>query len=332
MKVVVFDTHRYDRLAMTTANVDFGHELHFLEVRLNASTASLATGYQAVCSFVNDHIDRSTLEVLSQVGVKFIALRSAGFNHVDLKAARELGISIARVPEYSPHAVAEHAIAMILMLNRKLHRAYNRVRELNFSLDGLVGFDLFNKTVGIVGTGRIGRVMAQIMRGFGCKILAYDIEPDQQFAKMVGIEYVSLNKLFAGSDIVSLHVPLKPDTKHIINDSSIETMKKGVMVINTGRGGLIDTKSLVSALKRGKIGYAGLDVYEEEEGIFFEDLSELGLQDDALARLLTFPNVLITSHQAFLTHEALSNIAKTTLANLEEFAKGRRLTNEVSVQ
>lgn len=331
MKVVVFDTHRYDRLAMTTANVDFGHELQFLDVRLNASTASLAAGYQAVCSFVNDQIGRNTLEVLSQVGVKFIALRSAGFNHVDLKAARELGISIARVPEYSPHAVAEHAIAMILMLNRKLHRAYNRVRELNFSLDGLVGFDLFNKTVGIVGTGRIGRVMARIMRGFGCKILAYDIDPDPHFAKIEGVEYVALNELFASSDIVSLHVPLKPDTKHIINDSSIETMKKGVMLINTGRGGLIDTKSLLSALKQGKIGYAGLDVYEEEEGIFFEDLSELGLQDDALARLLTFPNVLITSHQAFLTHEALSNIAKTTLANLEEFAQGRRLSNEVSI-
>ncbi len=263
------------------------------------------------------------------MGVRLIALRSAGYNHVDLDAAARLGLSVVRVPAYSPHAVAEHAAALILTLNRRTHRAYNRVREANFSLDGLVGFDLHGKTVGVIGTGRIGAVMLRIMHGFGCRLLAHDVKEDVALTKEIPVRYVTLQELFGESDIVSLHVPLTPDTRHLIDAEALRRMKHGVVLVNTGRGALIDTRALIDALKRGQIGAAGLDVYEEEEGIFFKDLSEQVLQDDVLARLLTFPNTLITSHQGFLTREALANIAETTLANVRAFEHGEQLVNAV---
>jgi D-lactate dehydrogenase len=329
MRMAVFDTHRYDRQALEAANADGRHELIFLEPRLNQQTAPLAKGCEAVCSFVNDRVDRETLQALHDEGVRFIALRCAGFNHVDLKAAADLGIRLARVPEYSPYAVAEHAVALILSLNRKIPKAHARVREGNFTLDGLEGFDLHGKTVGVIGTGRIGRTFAGIMRGFGCTVLLNDKYPNEEFAKESGCTYVELPELYRRSDIISLHVPLTPETLHMINLPAIETMKPGVMLINTGRGGLTDTKALIKGLKTGHIGAAGLDVYEEEAGIFFCDLSEAGIQDDLLARLMTFPNVLITAHQAFLTREALHNIADTTLENLTAFETGAPLVNEV---
>ncbi|MCA2961188.1 MAG: 2-hydroxyacid dehydrogenase [Silvanigrellales bacterium] len=329
MKVAVFDTHKYDRTALEVANEKYGHDLHFIESRLTERTAKLAEGFPALCSFVNDRLNEDVLRQLHQGGVRVVALRSAGFNHVHLESAERLGIAITRVPEYSPYAVAEHAVALILTLNRKIHRSFNRVREFNFALDGLVGFDLFGKTVGVVGTGRIGAVFARIMRGFGCRVLAYDQKPDRTLADTSGVEYVPMNVLLSQSDIVSLHVPLTPETRHILDAKAFACMKHSVMIINTSRGALIETKSLIEALKSGVIGSAGLDVYEEEEGVFFEDHSELGLQDDVLARLLTFPNVLVTSHQAFLTREALSNIADTTLQSLEDFERGRPLVNAV---
>ncbi|MFZ5469102.1 MAG: 2-hydroxyacid dehydrogenase, partial [Myxococcota bacterium] len=307
MRLALFDTHRFEREAFAQANARFGHELHFFEARLDARTAPLAAGFPAVCAFVNDRCDQPTLEALSRGGTKLLALRSAGFNHVDLHVAERLGMQVARVPEYSPHAVAEHAVALVLALNRKIHRAYARVREGNFSLDGLVGFDLHGKTVGVVGTGKIGSVAARIFRGFGCRVLAFDIAPRRE----LDVSYVPLSELYAQSDIISLHVPLTPKTRHLVDASALAQMKAGVMLINTGRGALIDSRALIQALKAGHVGSAGLDVYEEEEGIFFRDLSGEVLQDDVLARLLTFPNVLITSHQAFLTREALQNIAAT---------------------
>lgn len=329
MQVAVFDTHKYDRAAFEAANAEFGHTLHFVESRLSEATARLAAGFPAVCPFVNDRLNEAALDVLRADGVKIIALRSAGYNHVDLKAADRFGIAVVRVPEYSPHAVAEHTVALILALNRKVHRSFNRVRELNFSLDGLVGFDLYGKTVGVVGTGRIGAVFAKIMHGFGCRLLGFDHHPDEQLVGSTGIQYVPFTQVLAESDVLSLHVPLTPDTKHLLDQAAFSRMKRGVMLINTSRGGLIETKALIAALKTGAIGYAGLDVYEEEEGVFFQDLSEHGLQDDVLARLLTFPNVLVTSHQAFLTREALANIAQTTLQSLRDFELGRPLANAV---
>jgi D-lactate dehydrogenase len=329
MRVAVFDTHRFDREAFERSNGDFGHELHFVEPRLSRETAVLASGFGAACSFVNDRIDDGALAILKAGGVRLIALRSAGFNHVDLDAAGRLGLTVVRVPEYSPYAVAEHAVALMLTLNRHTHRAYNRVREANFSLDGLVGFDLHGKTVGVVGTGRIGAVMLRIMQGFGCRLLAYDVHEDGELARVTGAHYVTLPELLTASDIVSLHVPLTPDTRHLIDARALAAMKPGVVLINTGRGALIDTHALVAALKRGHIGAAGLDVYEEEEGVFFKDLSDQVLQDDVLARLLSFPNTLITSHQGFLTHEALANIARTTLENIRAFERGEPLANEV---
>jgi D-lactate dehydrogenase len=329
MRVAVFDTHRFDREALERANVDAGHELRFFEPRLTRETAVLAEGFEAVCSFVNDRLDDETLAILRQEGVRLIVLRSAGFNHVDLAAAARLGLTVARVPEYSPHAVAEHAVALLLTLVRHTHRAYNRVREGNFSLDGLVGFDLHGKTVGVIGTGRIGGAFVRIMHGFGCRLLACDVRPDQALAREVPVQYVALSELLGNSDVVSLHVPLTPETRHLIDARALAAMKRGVVLINTGRGALIETQALVAALKRGHIGAAGLDVYEEEEGVFFKDLSDRVLQDDVLARLLTFPNTLITSHQGFLTHEALANIARTTLGNVTAFERGEALINEV---
>jgi D-lactate dehydrogenase len=329
MRIAFFDTHKFEQPFFEQANQRFAHEIVFLSTRLDAKTAALARGCDAVCCFVNDHLDAQVLTILHDLGVGIVALRCAGYNQVDLKAARDLGLPVVRVPAYSPYAVAEHAVALVLALNRKSHRAHARVREGNFALDGLVGFDLFGKCVGIVGTGRIGAVAAQIFLGFGCRVVAHDAVVNADLVTR-GVEYRSLNELYARADIISLHVPLNPQTRYMIDASAIERMKPGVMLINTGRGALIDSRALIAGLKNGRIGYAGLDVYEEEEGVFFEDLSAQVLQDDVLARLLTFPNVLVTSHQAFLTQEALGNIAQTTLQNLSAFASGAPLDNQVS--
>lgn len=328
MKIVLFDTHPFEKDAFEKANVDFRHALTYLEPRLTPQTAPLAAGFDVVCAFANDKLGAETLRALKAGGARLVALRSAGYNHVDLKAAKELGLPVVRVPQYSPYSVAEHAMALILTLNRKIHRAYARVRELNFSLDGLVGFDLHGKTVGVVGTGRIGLALARILRGFGCRVLAHDLRPNPE-ALALGVEYVGLPALYADSDIISLHVPLVPETRHLIDARALDQMKPGVFLINTGRGALVDTGALIAHLKSGKLGGAGLDVYEEEENVFFKDLSGQVLQDDLLARLLTFPNVVITSHQGFLTREALHNIAQTTLQNVRDFEKGAPLVNEV---
>jgi D-lactate dehydrogenase len=329
MKVLLFDTHSYDRESFMAANEHAGHALTFLEPRLTRETAPLAAGHDVVCAFVNDRLDRPALQVLRDVGARLVALRSAGFNHVDLAAAAALGLPVVRVPEYSPYAVAEHALGLVLALNRKIHRAYARVREWNFSLDGLVGFDLHGKTVGVIGTGKIGRAAVRIFHGFGCRILAHDTHPDAALVDRYGVRYMELAELYRESAIVSLHVPLTPSTHHMIDEAALSTMRRGIMIINTGRGALIDSRALLAALKTGHVGAAGLDVYEEEEGIFFRDLSNKVLQDDVLARLLTFPNVLVTAHQAFLTGEALANIASTTLANVTSFERGEPLANEV---
>lgn len=330
MKVAFFDMHRFEKKAFDEVNTRFDHEIRYLESRLTPETAKLASQFPVICAFVNDRLNEATLTILKSEGVRLIALRSAGFNHVDLCAARKLALPVVRVPAYSPHAVAEHAVALLLALNRKITRANSRVRELNFSLEGLVGFDLFGKTVGILGTGKIGTVMATIMKGFGCNVLAYDLETNLDLIAL-GVQYVQLDEIYSRSEVISLHVPLNETTHHIINEASLAKMKPGVYLINTGRGGLIDTKALITSLKHGHLGAAGLDVYEEEENIFFQDLSESCLQDDTLARLLTFPNVLITSHQAFLTHEALKHIAETTLENISSFEKTGLLINEVKV-
>jgi D-lactate dehydrogenase len=298
--------------------------IHFHEARLSASTVSLAAGCSVVCAFVNDTVDRPVIEELAEMGVGLVALRCAGFNNVDLDAAIEYGVSVTRVPAYSPQAVAEHAVALMLALNRKIHRASNRVRENNFSLDGLVGFNMHGRTVGVVGTGQIGVCAINILLGFGCRILAYDVAQNPALVGRAGVTYVGLDQLFADSDIISLHAPLLPTTHHMINAAAIDKMKTGVMLINTSRGALVDTAALLDGLKARKIGYAGLDVYEEESAYFFEDLSDDILTDDTLARLLTFTNVLVTSHQAFLTREALGNIADDTLASIDEFAAGKR--------
>ncbi|MEY5026594.1 MAG: hypothetical protein RLZZ244_2122 [Verrucomicrobiota bacterium] len=316
MRVVVFDSHRYDRESLERANAGLGLELVFLEARLNAQTCVLARGAGAVCVFVNDRVDAGVLETLSGLGVGLVALRCAGFNNVDLDAARRLGMAVVRVPEYSPYAVAEHAVALLLALNRKLLRAHRRVLEGNFSLDGLVGFDVHGKTVGVLGTGKIGAAFARIMHGFGCEVVAYDAHEDALLKRDAGVRYLSLDEVLACSDVISLHVPLNAGTRHLMNAEAFAKMKPGAMLLNTGRGALIDTAALVEALKSGRVGAAGLDVYEEEEGLFFEDHSGEVLQDEQLAWLLMCPNVLVTSHQAFLTREALSNIACTTLRNV----------------
>jgi D-lactate dehydrogenase len=328
MRVVVFSTKRYDVEPFETANLAYGHELTFLEPRLTVETVSLAEGFPVVCPFVNDELSRPVLEHLGKSGVGLLALRSAGFSHVDVLAAADLGIAVARVPAYSPHAVAEHTVGLILSLDRKLHRAYARVREGNFSLDGLLGFDLHGRTVGVVGTGAIGRVFARIMLGFGCRVVAFDPVPNDE-SRSLGVEYVDLAELLGTSDIISLHTPLTPATHHLIDARAVGTMKRGVMLINTSRGGLVDTSAVIEGLKSERIGSLGLDVYEEEAGLFFEDLSWRIIQDDVLARLLTFPNVLVTAHQAFFTQEALRNIAETTLENVTAFERGEPLPFEV---
>lgn len=331
VKVAFFDTHGFERAIFQKANERSHHDLVFFETRLTEQTANLASGYLCVCAFVNDRLDKKALQTLAAGGTRLIALRSAGFNQVDLASAQSLGIRVVRVPEYSPHAVAEHAVALILSLNRKIHRAYNRVREGNFSLNGLVGFDLNKKTVGVIGTGRIGTVMAKILSGFGCQVIAHDFVQNPKLIE-IGVQYVALDEILRNSDIISLHVPLTPQTRHLIDEQALALTKPGIMLINTGRGALIDTGALIKSLKSGHIGSAGLDVYEEEEGLFFEDLSGQILQDDKLARLLTFPNVLLTSHQAFLTEEALRNIAEVTLQNISDFENGNALKNEVGAE
>ncbi|HTV24670.1 MAG TPA: 2-hydroxyacid dehydrogenase [Polyangiaceae bacterium] len=321
MKVGVFSTQPYDRDSLSEANRHHGHELVFSEARLDTDTVQFASSFDAVVVFVNDALGRNVLESLRAGSTRLIALRCAGFNNVDVAAARELGLTLARVPAYSPHAVAEHAVGLILCLNRKYHRAYARVREANFSLVGLGGFDLQGRTVGVVGTGAIGLAFARIMLGFECRVLAYDPWPSPK-GRELGLSYVSLNDLLRASDIVSLHCPLTPETHHLINASALAKMKRGVMLINTGRGALIDANAAIAALKSGQLGYFGIDVYEQEEKLFFRDMSEQIVQDDVFMRLLTFPNVLVTAHQGFFTREALANIADTTLANLTAFERG----------
>jgi len=310
---------------------DKPHEMTFFDVRLDRDTAALAQGHEAVCCFVNDTLDRGVLELLAEDGVRLAALRSAGFNHVDLAAARELGITVARVPAYSPASVAEHTAALILSLNRKIHKAYLRVREGNFALDGLLGFDLSGKTVGIVGTGQIGICVARIMKGFGCDILAFDPNVNEELQALGG-RYVDLPELLEQSDIVTLHCPLSPDTHHLIDAEAIRRMKPNAMLINTSRGAVVDSRALIGGLKRGEIGSVGLDVYEEEGDLFFENLSDTMIQDDVFARLLTFPNVLITGHQAFFTREAMEAIAQTTIGNISSFADTGAALHEVSVE
>jgi D-lactate dehydrogenase len=331
MKVAVFSTKAYDRQFLEAANSRNEHDLVFFEPRLNRDTAILAAGFPAVCVFVHDQADAPTLEILASRGTRLLALRCAGFNNVDLKAAAELGITVVRVPAYSPYAVAEHAVGLILSLNRKIHRAYNRVREGNFSLDGLLGFDLHGCTVGIIGTGKIGQILAQIMKGFGCNLLAYDVYQNPEL-EALGAKYVELSELFANSDIISLHCPLMPETHHLINDKAVEQMKSGVMLINTSRGALIDATAVTKGLKSGKIGSLGMDVYEQEADLFFEDLSSAIIQDDVFERLIMFPNVLVTGHQAFFTENAISKIAETTIASITDTEQSRTCVNEIRAE
>jgi D-lactate dehydrogenase len=328
LRVGVFSTKRYDRDFLINANVTHGHSLTFLEARLSEETISLVENFDAVCVFVNDNVNHRVLASLQERGVELVALRCAGFNNVNLRAASELGIKVVRVPAYSPHSVAEHTLGLMLCLNRQYHRAYNRVREGNFSIDGLMGFDLSRRTIGVVGTGKIGETLCHLLSGFRTRILAYDIQPNPACEEL-GVQYVDFDTLLEESDIVTLHCPLTPETHHLINDASIHLMREGTMLINTSRGGLLDTQAVIRGLKHGKIGYLGLDVYEEEEDLFYEDLSSSVLQDDVFARLLTFPNVLVTGHQAFFTEEALGNIATTTIKNITEFATKGICRNEV---
>jgi D-lactate dehydrogenase len=329
MKIAFFSTKNYDKKFFNEANKNYGYNIDYLEARLSSGTVSLAEGYPVVCVFVHDELNREVLEKLRIIGVKVAALRSTGFNNVDIEAAEENKINVVRVPEYSPYSVAEHAISLILALNRKIYRAYNRVRDHNFSLEGLMGFDLHGKTAGIVGTGKIGRVTGGILKGFGCRVLGFDPMPNEE-AKKIGIEYVSLKELLRESDIISLHAPLTPETHHMIDRDAFDSMKNCMMLINTGRGALINAADAIEALKSGKLGYLGLDVYEEESDIFYKDLSGKVLRDDVLTRLLTFPNVIVTSHQGFFTREALTDIAVATLKNIDDAMKGIVTDNAVT--
>lgn len=327
MKTIVFSTRPSTRDTFGEANQRFNLDLTFIEPSLTCQTVALAKGYDAVCLFVNDKADKDVLDALADYGVKMVALRAAGFNNVDVPHAHARGICVTRVPAYSPHAVAEHTLALILTLNRKIHRAHARVREGNFSLEGLLGFDMNTKTVGIIGTGKIGALTAGILKGFGCAILANDPYRNPE-VEAIGT-YVEIPEFLAKSDIVSLHCPLTPESHHLINETTLNKMKHGAMLVNTSRGGLVDAKAAIEALKTGQLGYLGLDVYEEEADLFFEDLSGQILQDDLFARLLTFPNVVITAHQAFFTRTALDNIAETTLSNLAAFARDGSCRNAV---
>ncbi|GAA4280454.1 2-hydroxyacid dehydrogenase [Gaetbulibacter aestuarii] len=328
MKIAVFNTKSYDQDYFENYNKNYHFDFTFLESALNEKTAQITSGFDAVCVFVNDVVNKETIKILAENGIRLIALRCAGYNNVDLEAAREAHIKVVRVPAYSPEAVAEHAMALILTLNRKTHKAYNRVREGNFSLKNLIGFNIHGKTLGVIGTGQIGAAFCHVAQGFGVQILAFDINENQAL-KDLGVTFVSLKELFKKSDIISLHCPLNVHTKHIINKSSIAEMKEGVMIINTSRGALIDTNDVIDGLINNKIGYLGIDVYEQEENLFFEDHSEHIIKDETILRLMSFPNVLITSHQAFFTQEAMDKITTTTLDNIKSFKEGAVLKNEV---
>ena len=331
MKIAVCSTQSYDRKFLLEANREFVHELVFFDAHLNEETWRMVAGFPAVCVFVNDTLDAAVLTSLAEQGTRLIALRCAGFNNVDVQSATDLGLKVVRVPAYSPHSVAEHSVALMMALNRKIPRAYNRVRDGNFALEGLLGFELRGKTVGIIGTGRIGAAVAGILHGFGCRLIAYDPQPNSECLSL-GVEYVSLPQLYAASDIITLHSPLNKQSLHLINAVAVAQMKTGVMIINTSRGGVIDTPAVVAGLKSCKIGYLGLDVYEQEGDLFFQDLSSQVIQDDMFERLLTFPNVLITGHQGFFTQEALSSIAQTTLQNISLFEKTGQCQNQVTME
>ncbi len=330
-KVAVFDAKPYDKAIFDKINETYGFELKYYKEHLDFNNVILATGADAVCIFVNAVVDKRVIDKLVELGVKLIALRCAGFNNVDVSYAKGK-IRVVRVPEYSPHAIAEHTLALMLSLNRKIHKAFNRTRDWNFSLNGFQGFDMYGKTVGVVGTGKIGRTMIGVLKGLGTKVIAYDVYPNAQAADELGFTYVTLDELYAQSDIITLHCPLTKETEYLICDKSIEKMKDGVMIINTGRGKLINTRHLIDGLVSLKVGYAGLDVYEEEGNYFYEDKSDEVMSDDVLARLLSFSNVIVTSHQAFFTNEAMSNIATTTLGNIQSFFNGEELVNEVIAQ
>ncbi len=331
MRIAVFSAKPYDVTFLERANLTHQHELRFFDSRLGPDTTALARGFDAVCVFVNDCVNAEVLDALARDGIRLIALRCAGFNNVDLDAAATLGLTVVRVPAYSPHAVAGHTLALVMSLNRHIHRAYARVREGNFALDGLIGFDLAGRTAGVVGTGRIGAIVAHLLRGFGCRVLAHDVAPNP-LCEAEDVEYVPLDDLLRESDVVTLHCPLMPSTYHLIDAAALATMKPGVMLINTSRGALVDAVAAIEALKSGRLGALGLDVYEEEADMFFEDLSNRVLKDDVFARLLTFPNVLITGHQAFFTADALTAIAETTLENISAFARGDALPNAIGRQ
>jgi D-lactate dehydrogenase len=331
MRIALFSTKPYDRVSFEEANAGHAHELHYFEPRLTDETVRLADGFDAVCAFVNDQVDAGVVEALAGGGTELILLRSAGFNHVDLRAAAERGLTVARVPAYSPYAVAEHAMGLVLTLNRKFHRAHARVREGNFALDGLLGFDLHGKTMGVVGTGKIGTVFARIAAGFGCRVLAHDPYPNEE-VEGLGARYVEMEEMLGEADIIALHLPLTPETHHLIDGDAVARMKEGVMLINTSRGGLVDTRAVIEGLKSGRIGSLGLDVYEEEADLFFEDLSGTVIQDDVFARLLTFPNVLVTGHQGFFTREALAAIAGTTLGNATAYESGQGDLHAVTLE
>lgn len=326
MKVAFFSTRPFDRRFFEAANQKYGHDLHYFESRLTAETSGLAAGFPAVCAFVQDQLDATVLKDLAEGGSQLIALRSAGFNNVGMNAAAEHDLTVVRVPAYSPHAVAEYAVGLMLALNRKVHRALDRVREHNFELQGLIGFDMHGRTAGIVGTGKIGTVVARILRGFGCKLLTFDVKENEE-CKELGVEYVALDDLLGRSDIITLHAPLNPKTHHFVNADAVARMKPDVMLINTSRGAVVDTAAVIEGLKSHQIGSLGLDVYEEEGDVFYRDLSDEVLEDDQLARLLTCVNVIVTIHQAFFTEDALEEIADTTLANIQDVEQGRGCPN-----
>ena len=330
MRVAVFSTRSYDREFLAPAFAGSAHELVFFTPRLTLETAPLAAGFAGVCVFVQDALDRAVLAMLAEGGTRLVALRCAGFNNVDLAAAAEFGIAVVRVPAYSPHAVAEYTVGLMLTLNRKIHRAAMRVRESNFALEGLLGFDFYGRTVGVIGTGQIGKIVAQIMHGFGCRLLAHDVRPDADCQRL-GVRYCPLEELYEQSDVITLHCPLTPETHHLIDDRALARMKPGAMLINTSRGAVIDTRAVIGALKSGKLCALGIDVYEEEADLFFQDLSDRVLQDDVLARLIMFPNVIVTGHQAFFTRDALAKIAETTLANVSDIDAGRPCPNSIDV-
>jgi D-lactate dehydrogenase len=328
-KIAVFDAKPYDRATFDKVNEKFGFELIYHKEYLDINNVLLAGGADAVCIFVNAVVDSAVIDKLHSYGIKLIALRCAGFNNVDIAAAAKKGIKVVRVPDYSPHAIAEHTLTLMLCLNRKVHRAFLRTRDGNFSLIGFQGFDMYGKTIGVIGTGKIGKTAIGLFKGLGMNVLAYDLYPDTTFAETNNIKYASLDELYTNSDIITLHCPLTKETEYLIRDQSISKMKDGVMIINTGRGKLIHTKHLIDGLISGKVGYAGLDVYEEEGAYFYEDHSDKVMTDDVLARLLSFNNVIVSSHQAFFTQEAMGNIALTTMQNILSFFENKELKNEV---